>query len=117
MTKYGAKKTIVDGIEFDSRLEATRYTQLRLMERAEEISDLKLQVEFQVIQGWINPDTGEKIRGSIYIADFMYCDKQSHQVIVEDTKGKETDDFRLKWKLAQSLYPQYTFRKLTKDDI
>ena len=115
--KYGNQKTIVDGIEFDSRLEAVRYQQLRLLEKAGSISDLKLQVEFQVIQGWLNPDTGEKIKGSMYIADFMYNDLDKQQIIVEDTKGKETPDFRLKWKLVQSLYPQYVFRKVTRDDV
>ena len=35
--KYRAKKTVVDGIEFDSAREARRFTKLRDMERAGEI--------------------------------------------------------------------------------
>ena len=119
MNKYSNKKTIVEGIEFDSRLESVRFQQLRLMQKADPplISDLKLQVEFQIIQGWVNPDTGEKIKGSMYIADFVYCDLESHQMIVEDTKGIETENFKTKWKLVQSQYPQFVFRKVTRNDI
>ena len=117
MKKYGNQKTIVDGIEFDSILEAARYRQLRLMEKADIISDLKLQVEFQIIQGWVNPDTGEKIKGTMYIADFMYCDKEQNKVIVEDTKGMETESFKIKWKLVQSKYPEFTFKKIKAEDI
>lgn len=117
--KYGNQKTIVDGIEFDSRLEAVRYQQLRLMQKADPplISNLKLQVEFQIIQGFINPDTGEKIRGVMYVADFVYNDLEKKQTIVEDTKGIETADFKNKWKLVQSQYPQFVFRKVTRDDV
>lgn len=35
--KYGAKKTVVDGVTFDSKAEARRYQQLKLMQQAGEI--------------------------------------------------------------------------------
>ena len=117
MTKYNAKKTTVDGITFASKLEAERYQQLRLLEKAGEICKLRLQVEMQVFQGYINPDTGEKTKSTHYIADFMYTDVEDRRIIVEDTKGMETADFRLKWKLVQSQYPEYTFRKVTRDMV
>ena len=117
MTKYHTQKTVVDGITFASRLESERFQQLRLLEKAGEISHLKLQVEFQISQGWIDPETGEKVRSHFYVADFMYVDKNEQIVIVEDTKGMETDTFRLKWDIVKSMYPQYEFRKVTRDMV
>ena len=117
MTKYHARKTTVNGITFDSRLEGERYQQLMLLEKAGQISSLQLQVEFQVLKGWKNPETGEKIPSQKYIADFVYIDEMENKMVVEDTKGVETADFRLKWNLVRSQYPQYEFRKVRKEDI
>lgn len=117
MTKYNAQKTEVNGITFDSRLEADRFEQLQWLLKAGEISDLWLQVELQVNHGRIDPETGEKIRSTNYVADFMYVDKGQHKIIIEDTKGMETPDFRLKWNLAKSQYPEYEFRKVTRDEV
>lgn len=48
-SKYGNRKTVVNGIEFDSRKEAVRYQELRLLERAGKISGLRLQEKFVLI--------------------------------------------------------------------
>lgn len=117
MTKYHAKKTQVNGITFDSRLEAERYQQLMLLARAGEIQGLHLQPEFQIIQGWVDCETGEKTRSRFYVGDFMYIDKNCERIIVEDVKGMETPEFRLKWDMVKSQYPQYEFRKVTRDDV
>ena len=117
MNKYYAKKTIVNGIPFDSKLEAERYKQLLLLRQAGEICDLSLQFEFQIFHGSINPDTGEKEKSSFYLADFVYLDIKKKQWIAEDTKGVETPDFKLKWKLVKQNYPEYQFIKLKKQDI
>ena len=117
MTKYNAKKTIVNGIPFASKLESDRFQQLLLLEKAGDICDLCLQLEFQIFHGCINPETGEKVKSSFYIADFVYLDCKSHKWIAEDTKGMETKEFKLKWKLVKSLYPEYTFRKVTRKDL
>ncbi|MDD3747626.1 MAG: DUF1064 domain-containing protein, partial [Anaerostipes sp.] len=42
-SKYGARKTVIDGITFDSKREAKRYQELKLLEQAGEISYLELQ--------------------------------------------------------------------------
>ena len=115
--KYGNEKTVYNGITFDSKLEAERYEQLLLLEKAGVIHHLKLQVEFQINQGWKNPDTGEKIKSNFYVADFQYVDDNEGRIIVEDTKGMETADFRLKWNLVRSQYPYIVFRKITRDDV
>lgn len=49
MNKYNAKKVEIDGITFDSKKEAARYCDLKLMQRAGEIRDLQLQVEYELI--------------------------------------------------------------------
>ena len=117
MTKYHSRKVTINGITFASKLEAERYQQLVLLSKAKEIFNLQLQPEFQIYKGWIDPDTGEKHKSRFYVADFLYLDARKHQWIVEDTKGIETDVFRLKWEYVQSEYPEYVFVKLTRKDI
>ena len=94
--KYGARKTSVDGVVFDSAAEAKRYRELKIFQEAGEISGLQLQPLF-VIQ---EPFTyrGKRHRAITYKADFMYRDKDG-SVIVEDVKGMKTPVFRLKWKM------------------
>ena len=117
MTKYHAKKTQVNGITFDSKIEAERYQQLMLLQKAGEIQALHLQPEFQILRGWVDCETGEKIRSRFYVGDFMYIDKECTRIIVEDVKGMETAEFRLKWDLVKSMYPEYEFRKVTREDV
>lgn len=117
MTKYNAKKTVVNGITFSSRLEAERYEQLLWLQKSGEISNLQLQPEFQILKGWIDPETGEKHKSRFYVGDFLYIDMRDHKMIVEDTKGMETPEFRLKWEYVQSYYFEYEFRKVTRDMV
>ena len=92
MNKYHAKKVTVDGIVFDSKTEAHRYCQLRMMESAGLITDLQRQVCFQLIP----KQDGE--RSCQYIADFVYRDKGG-KTVVEDVKGYRTDTYKIKRKL------------------
>lgn len=98
MMKYGNRKVVVDGIEFDSRKEAQRYWELKLLQRAGKISDLQLQREFELIPAQYETyprygKTGKRLqdgkrcveKSCTYKADFCY--KQDGQLIVEDTKG------------------------------
>lgn len=50
--KYGNIKTVIDGIKFDSKRESERYLELKLLEKAGEISDLKLQPRFILQHGF-----------------------------------------------------------------
>lgn len=94
-SKYNAKKTVVDGIEFDSAREAKRYTELRGMGEAGEIQGLRLQVPFELLPSF--ECDGVKYRGMRYVADFVYC--RDGKQIVEDCKGVKTAEYRLKKKL------------------
>ena len=95
--KYGNKKTTVDGIEFASRWEAERYLTLRDMERAGIISGLRLQVKYELIPPQKRRD-GTTERACTYVADFVYHDRTGAEV-VEDTKGVETKEYKIKRKL------------------
>lgn len=107
-SKYKAHKTEVDGIEFDSMKEARRYTELKLLERAGEISDLQMQVKFVLIPAQREPDTvgarGGIHKGKLieyeaaYVADFVYLDEKG-KLVVEDVKGFRTPEYKLKRKL------------------
>lgn len=95
MSKYKAKKASVDGIEFDSRKEANRYCELKLLQRAGKIQNLELQKAFELIptqrERIINPKNGEVKKGKVieravtYVADFVYT--ENGRIIVEDVKG------------------------------
>lgn len=95
-SKYNAKKVEIDGIKFDSVKESRRFLELKAMEEAEVISDLKRQVKYVLIPAQREPDTvgkrGGKIKGKLlerecsYVADFVYNDVQGNTV-VEDVKG------------------------------
>ena len=94
-SKYHAKKTVVDGIEFDSAKEAKRYTQLRDMEMAGVIHGLLLQVPFEILPSF--ECDGVKYLGMRYIADFVYI--RDGKRVVEDCKGFKTAEYKLKKKL------------------
>ena len=91
--KYGNKKTTVDGITFDSVKEASRWQELRLMERAGEITGLNRQLRIELI-----PKT-KLYRSVSYVADFVYFDKRTKKTVYEDVKGCRTDVYKLKKKL------------------
>jgi hypothetical protein len=92
MNKYGNKRMVVDGIRFDSKREAARWQELKLLERAGEIKGLERQVEYELIP----KQPGE--RAVKYIADFRYIDHDG-KTVVEDTKGVKTPVYILKRKL------------------
>ena len=118
-SKYKAVKTTIDGITFDSKKEAKRYTELKLLEKAGHITHLELQPEYQIT---IN---GAKI--CTYKADFRYftvraeSNERSYNskgewqtptmtgdkegMVLEDVKGFKTPIYRLKKRLVEASYP------------
>ena len=105
MSKYGNRKTTVDGITFDSKKEAERYCELNLMEKAGKIKSLRLQERFCLIP--TIEGKGRKVvqRAVYYIADFTYYEKQGDnwKWIVEDVKSPATKTavYKLKKKLLR----------------
>lgn len=100
--KYKNKKIQIDNIKFDSKKEAERYIELKLLEKAGKISGVKTQYPFILQEKYIRAD-GKKIREIKYIADFVYYD-ENNNLIVEDTKGYETEVFKIKRKLLEYKY-------------
>ncbi len=94
-SKYNAQRTTVDGITFASKKEAKRYQELRLMEKAGEITCLAMQI------GWPLAVNGVDI--CIYVCDFEYTDKDN-KTVVEDVKGMKTPIYRLKKKLMLAIH-------------
>ena len=102
-TKYGNVKTTIDGITFDSKHEATRWCELKYMERAGLIECLKRQDRICLIPA-IEGEKGKIAQRAIYyVADFTYYEKTKNglQWVVEDAKGCRTDVYKLKKKLLR----------------
>lgn len=91
----------VDGIVFDSKKEANRYKELKILERGKVIKDLKLQPNFPLLESF--KYKGKLIRGVKYYADFSYYDNEVKKWIIEDVKGKKTDVYMLKVKLFKNI--------------
>ncbi len=113
MNKYKNTKIVVDNIKFDSNLEATRYKELKLLQRAKQISNLRLQVPFLLQESF--KKNGIAHRKIEYIADFVY--EKNGQTIVEDTKGMKTETFKIKQKLFEYKYPELSIKIITREEI
>jgi hypothetical protein len=119
MNKYHSKKTrLSDGTVFDSRKEARRWQQLRLLESRGEIQDLKRQVEYELVPNQYeiverySDKTGKRLKDEkrlaerrvCYVADFVYT--KDGETVVEDTKSPvtRTKDYIIKRKLMRHIH-------------
>lgn len=105
-SKFHNEPVTVDGIRYDSKNEMLRHNFLKMMERADEISDLRYHVKFELIpqitkEEIVHLKTKDKVVTKVvqsaryYEADFVYINKKGEE-IVEDFKGQETDLFKFK---------------------
>lgn len=112
-SKYGSKKVAYDGMEFDSKKEMYRYIRLKSMQEEGLISDLRMQVPFEIIPAVYEEETIQlktKVktvtkcvqRAAYYLADFVYRDKEGNEV-VEDAKGMRTEKYLLKKKMMRAF--------------
>ena len=99
----------VDGTVFDSKAEARRYTELKLLEKVGSIYDLELQPEYELIPPF--EYHGKKERGIKYRADFRYVHRGA--VVVEDVKGHRTEVYKIKRRLLLHRYPDMDFREVS----
>lgn len=105
--KFNARTVRLDGYTFQSRAEARRYGELRLLEMAGEIHDLKVHPRFVLL------DAAKELglRAVHYTADFQYT--EGGRVIVEDVKGGSatiTGEFKLRRQLFMRRYRGVEFR-------
>jgi len=106
--KYGVSSCedrTIDGIVFASKREAHRYSELKILEKAGAIAELKLQPRYEVYKAFRLP-TGKMQRKITYVADFQYL--RDGKTIVEDVKGVQTPVFRMKLKLFTAMHPEVT---------
>lgn len=96
-SKYGATKTMLDGITFDSKREAAYYSELKIREKAGEVSGVVLQRPFPII---INGQSVGK-----FLSDFAFIDHtQEDRLRVVDVKGYDTPLSRFKRKCVEAFY-------------
>ena len=100
----GAQRTTTaDGITHDSKTEADRWEELKLLQAAGEICGLRRQVPVPLIgrDGPIMTDSGKQQR--TYKADFVYVDNKLGVTVIEDRKGHETDVFKIKKSILAAM--------------
>ena len=94
VNKYKNRKTKVDNIVFASAKESRRYLELKLLQKAGEISDLRLQTRLPIV---VN---GKKVCD--YLCDFSYM--ENGKFVFEDVKGVRTALYQLKKKLVKAVH-------------
>lgn len=110
--KYNNQKTIVDGIEFDSKKEADYYIHLKLLKRAGEIKDFGLQPRFELQEGF--DKNGKRYRPITYYADFIITnnDGTTEIIDVKSSKTFKTQVYRIKKKMFEYKYPELTIKEV-----
>lgn len=104
--KYNNRKTVVDGIKFDSIRESKRYIALSIMQKMGKISSLELQTPYTLLKSF-KDHTGKTQRAIKYIPDFRYIIE--NRIIVEDVKGLKTEVYKIKKKLFLKQNPNIFF--------
>ena len=109
--KYHNKKVSLGGEVFDSKKELRRYNELLLLQRAGEISDLKRQVEYELLPNQYEikeqySKSGKRLKDERVLLERRVCDvadcvceTRDGETVVEDTKGIKTDKYILKCKM------------------
>lgn len=82
---------------YSSRKESKHATDLKLLQRAGLISDLREQVKYELIPNQKDKDGKVIERACSYIADFVYT--ENGNTVVVDTKGMRTTEYIIKRKL------------------
>jgi hypothetical protein len=102
-SKYHAKPCWIDGIRFASQREGKRFLDLRLLERAGEITELELQPRFELHT--LSP-IGEVVTVGKYTADFRYRRVVDQQRVVEDSKSpaSRTEAYQLRKRMVEAEY-------------
>ena len=112
LNKYRNEKTVIDGYIFQSKKEANRYFELKMMQRAGEISKLELQPKFEIVPDVIWLYASRILRKRYYIADFSYFENCIKTV--EDVKSaitRKNPVYTLKRQLFLLKYPGIVFKE------
>lgn len=104
-SKYRNRKTVLDGITFDSKREAARYQELKALAARGVIEDFRHQAPFVLAPGVRFSDEKRAKPALRYVADFAY--KLDGRLVVEDVKSKVTAGaaaYRIKRHLMLSVH-------------
>ena len=99
--KYRNIKTVVDGITFDSKKEAKRYNELKLLKQAGIIEAFDIKVKYPYIITY-SANGKTYTRNAYYESDFVVYYKD--RIEVEDVKGVQTPIFKQKKRIMKALY-------------
>lgn len=133
--KYFSSKVKMYGMTFDSKTEASHYMKLKTRQENGEITNLQLQVEFEIIPKLVVDElkvlkTKTKLvhkvleRAAHYTADFVY--EENGKIIIEEVKSRGTmlaRDYPLRRKLIRKKIVEmnnslgverYEFREIVK---
>ena len=99
--KYGATRTRVDDITFDSKAEARVYMELKLLVRAGEINALTIKPRLDLHTAG---PTGIKRKICTHIPDFKYFDTKAKEWRWVECKGYDHAVGKLKRKWAEAEY-------------
>jgi len=101
--KFNARSVDYGGYHFDSQAELARFLELKVLESAHRIEGLKVHPKFVLLPAFVY--NSKKERGVTYEADFEYieCDEDGlpGARVIEDVKGMETKEFRIKAQLLK----------------
>ena len=103
--KYRNQKTTLDGITFDSKLEAARYQELKALAARGVIEDFRHQAPFVLAPGVRFSDEKRAKPALRYVADFSY--RIDGRLVVEDVKSRVTAGaaaYRIKRHLMLSVH-------------
>ncbi len=101
MTKYGANKTVVGGITFDSKQEADYYEHLLVKQKAGYIKEIELQPVLNIMPAFNY--YGKKRRKMDYKLDFHVTYHDDYEVWI-DIKGFATADAKMKRKITEYMH-------------
>jgi hypothetical protein len=104
--KYHAEVCTVDGIRFDSKKEARRYQELKILAAAGEITALELQPAFPITVVELWRDEARQVACGRFRADFRYVETASGEVVIEDAKSEatKTTAYRLRKRLVEAIH-------------
>lgn len=111
-SKYNAKKTIIDGITFDSKDEARYYEYLKMLKAKGKIKNFELQPKFTLIPSF--KYRGKTERAATYTLDFLVYNLDGTETYI-DVKGYSTQQGEFKFKLLKSLHPGLGFKWIARN--
>ena len=107
-SKYGAQRVELDGLRFDSKREAARYVELKVLLTCDLISQLEIQPAYALIVGELYHQGPPSVFHTVghYFADFRYLDNTTGEIVVEDVKSKPTRTavYRLKKRIVEAQH-------------